>query len=203
MSQRESGYERKERDLYETPEWVTEALHNHLPRFQQFPSLIWEPAAASGKMVKVMQTWGHLVDFSDIEGCVNKVDFFECFSTRANAIITNPPYNQAVDFLEHALRLMQQNRGLVALLLRTDFDHAASRRAFFESSAFAKKVVLTKRIVWFENSKGSPSFNHAWFIWDWRHRGPPTIAYGPEMIDQPISEWDAMWSKPFSHPEMT
>ena len=26
MSQRESGYERKERDLYETPVWVTEAL---------------------------------------------------------------------------------------------------------------------------------------------------------------------------------
>jgi hypothetical protein len=31
MSQRESGYERKERDLYETPEWVTEALLPHLP----------------------------------------------------------------------------------------------------------------------------------------------------------------------------
>jgi hypothetical protein len=26
VSQRESGYERKERDLYETPAWVKEAL---------------------------------------------------------------------------------------------------------------------------------------------------------------------------------
>ena len=31
MSQRESGYERIDRDLYETPEWVTEALLPHLP----------------------------------------------------------------------------------------------------------------------------------------------------------------------------
>ena len=29
-------------------------------------------------------------------------------------------------------------------------------------------------------SKGkSPSFNHAWFIWDWTHEGAPVIAYGP------------------------
>jgi len=31
MSQRDSGYERKERDLYETPAWVTEAVIPHLP----------------------------------------------------------------------------------------------------------------------------------------------------------------------------
>ncbi len=69
--------------------------------------------------------------------------------------------------------------GLVGMLLRTDFDHAASRRALFECGAFAKKVVLRKRIRWFADSTGSPSFNHAWFIWDWQHQGPPTIGYGP------------------------
>jgi hypothetical protein len=42
---------------------------------------------------------------------------------------------------------------------------------------FAKKVVLTKRIRWFEDSNGSPSFNHCWMIWDRQHRGPPTLAY--------------------------
>ena len=47
MSQRESGYEHKERDLYETPEWVTEALLPHLPASCQ---IVWEPAAGSGRM---------------------------------------------------------------------------------------------------------------------------------------------------------
>jgi len=45
------------------------------------------------------------------------------------------------------------------MLLRTDFDHAASRRHLFVDCAmFAKKVVLTKRIRWFEDSNGSPAF---------------------------------------------
>jgi hypothetical protein len=64
------------------------------------------------------------------------------------------------------------------MLLRTDFDHAASRAHLFADSAmFAKKVVLTKRIRWFEDSNGSPSFNDCWMIWDRQHRGPPTLAY--------------------------
>jgi len=41
--------------------------------------------------------------------------------------------------------------------------------------------VLTRRIVWFVEADGkpkaSPSFNHAWFLWDWQHAGPPVIAY--------------------------
>jgi hypothetical protein len=66
---------------------------------------------------------------------------------------------------------------IVAMLLRTDFDHAASRAHLFASSpVLAKKVVLTKRIRWFEDSTGSPSY-HCWMIWDQEHRGPPTLAY--------------------------
>ena len=53
-------------------------------------------------------------------------------------------------------------RGLVAMLLRTDFDHAASRlHLFSKCPAFTRKVVLTKRIVWFDGPKAAPSFNHA------------------------------------------
>jgi len=48
MSQRDSGYQRKERDLYETPAWVTDALIPHLPTSD---CVVWEPAAGGGKMV--------------------------------------------------------------------------------------------------------------------------------------------------------
>jgi hypothetical protein len=65
-----------------------------------------------------------------------------------------------------------------AMLLRTDFDHAKTRRHLFgESTSFAKKLVLTKRIRWIEGSTGSPSFNHSWMIWDKQHYGAPSIAY--------------------------
>ncbi len=183
MSQRESGYERKERDLYETPEWVTEALLSHLPRR---PSKIWEPAMGSGKMARVFSAKGLGWVGSDIE---HGEDFLTEMvgpgsDEEPDSIITNPPYELGTEFCEHALRLMEPVNGLVAMLMRTDFDHAKSRSHLFrDCPAFAKKVVLTKRIMWFEPEPGakgkSPSFNHAWFIWDWRHEGAPTLAYGP------------------------
>jgi hypothetical protein len=33
--------------------------------------------------------------------------------------------------------------------------------------------------AWLQSGGKSPSFNHAWFIWDWMNDGPPTIGYGP------------------------
>ena len=171
MSQRDSGYERKERDTYETPAWVTEALLPHLRECR----IIWEPAAGSGKMSRVLKGFAGTVISSDIaEG----KDFLTGEGFDGDAIITNPPYELATEFIERALFLMASS-GLVAMLLRTDFDHAKSRQHLFQHPAFSKKLVLTKRIKWFEDSKGQPSFNHAWFVWDYRHKGSPTIAYGP------------------------
>ncbi len=177
MSQRDSGYERKERDLYETPAWVTEALLPHLPRPIKY---VWEPAAGGGKMVNALRGAGYEVLASDIDA---GDDFLKVkMAPPTEAIITNPPYAHAPEFVANAIRLMGPD-GMVAMLLRTDFDHAITRRELFGHSLhFAKKVVLTKRIQWFEDSKGSPSFNHAWFIWDWKHSGPPTLAYGPSAV---------------------
>lgn len=175
MSQRDSGYERKERDLYETPEWVTHALTNgHLRKFDT----VWEPACGSGKMVRALGVLDSEIIGTDIE---TGTDFLSEFSgpEGVDAIITNPPYVLAQQFIKCALDRMEPH-GVVAMLLRTDFDHAKTRSHLFaDHPAFAKKVVLTRRIKWFEDSKGSPSFNHAWFIWDWTHEGPPTLAYGP------------------------
>ena len=190
MSQRDSGYARKERDLYETPQWVTESLLPHIP---ERINCAWECAAGGWQMVNVLSR--HLVtygtdivsDESEFSSRSSGVDFLA--QTRLpqcapNAIITNPPYELATEFCEHALRLMEPVGGFVAMLLRTDFDHAKSRSHLFrDCPAFAKKLVLTKRIVWFEPEPGakgkSPSFNHAWFCWDWTHEGAPILAYGP------------------------
>ena len=170
MSQRDSGYERKERDLYETPAWVTRALLPHIPERIKH---VWEPACASGKMSGVLKE-----DFDVIETDISLgQDFLTCSRREVDAIITNPPYESAQEFIQRALGQVP----FTAMLLRTDFDHAKTRSFLFGGHAFfSKKVVLTKRIKWFEESKGQPSFNHAWFIWDWKHEGPPTLAYAPQ-----------------------
>jgi hypothetical protein len=172
MSERESGYERKALDQYETPSWVTLALVPHLPGIN---GVIWEPACGGGKMVAALRQAGFDVLGSDI---ADGVDFLHHLLPRSgiNPIITNPPYALAREFIERALHCGDVR--VVAMLLRTDFDHAATRAHLFAGSPmFAKKVVLTKRIRWFEDSSGSPSFNHCWMIWDRQHRGEPTLAY--------------------------
>jgi hypothetical protein len=104
-----------------------------------------------------------------------------------DAIITNPPYGdrgELIDrFIEAGLRRLVP-RGLLALLLPTDCDSAKRRAPYFRDCAeFDAKIVLTKRIVWFERSDGkreAPKENHAWYVWR-RARSPsaPSILYAP------------------------
>jgi hypothetical protein len=174
MSQRVSGYARKERDCYETPAWVTACLMPHIGKNLR----LWEPAAGNGNIVEALRGFGHEVVATDI---AKGGDFLMSIIPGAafNGIVTNPPYELAERFIMHALDLTKPH-GFVAMLLRTDFDHAKSRKTLFTEGPFWRKVVLTKRIRWFPDSTGSPSFNHAWFIWDWNEDGRmPTIAYEP------------------------
>ncbi len=172
MSQRDSGFLRKELDKYMTPPWVTDALLPHIPARIE---TIWEPACGTGKMSGVLKDAGFAVTCSDID---IGFDFLceppENFQ-RHDAIITNPPYDLALAFIDKAL----ERSDFVAMLLRTDYDHAKTRQRLFLDPRFSKKIVLTKRIKWFEDSKGQPSFNHAWFIFDAQHKGPPVLAYAP------------------------
>lgn len=169
MSQRPSGYERKQWDRYETPAWVTAALVPHLP---VGIATIWEPAAGSGKIIDALSKAGYSVSGSDITAGLD----FLMSRCECDAIVTNPPYGVAQRFIERAIGMV----GIVAMLLRADYDHAATRQHLFgKCTTFAKKLALTKRIVWFESPKAAPSFNHAWYIWDRHHLGPPVLAYGP------------------------
>jgi hypothetical protein len=171
MSQRNSGRARLAADRYETPAWVTEALLPHL----RPAHTIWEPAAGSGQMARVLESVAHVIASDIADG----QDLLTAAPVACCGIVTNPPYSQAVAFIERALALTAPD-GVVAMLLRCDFDHAKTRSHLFAGCpAFAKKIVLTKRVKWFADSNGQPSFNHAWFLWDHRHQGPPTLAYGP------------------------
>src|SRR5580765_6210105 len=185
MSQRKSGYKRQKLDDYQTREsWVTEALIPALPEhwWYQQPAVVWEPAAGEGFMVRALRGSGFKVFATDISR-LGKKDFLKLrkppgmLPRRIDAIITNPPYSHATEFIEHALKLAH-HRAFVCMLLRCDFDSAKSRQHLFGGcEQFACKLVLTKRINWFEHRIASPSFNHAWYIWDKAHRGSAEIKY--------------------------
>lgn len=183
MSQRNSEYARIERDAYETPPWVTRAVMPHLATALRMrrSAVVWEPCAGTGKMVRVLAEQFRVIatDIALHDGIQHVGDFRGWFAPpdHCDAIITNPPYRHASAMVDHALRLMCEVDGLVAMLLPVDWDSARGRsRLFADHPAWALKVVLTDRIVWVPKPDGSeaPSESHAWFVWDFRLSMPRT-----------------------------
>jgi hypothetical protein len=124
-------------------------------------------------MADALHRAGFAVVATDIAaGC----DFFAYTATHGfpRTVVTNPPFSKSRQFIEHALSLADT----VAMLLRIDYDSAVTRRHLFgDCGAFARKIDLLHRIVWFADSRGRPSDNHAWYLWNRAHRGPPALAY--------------------------
>lgn len=188
MSRRISGYERKANDFYETPAWVTSTLLRHCA----IAPVVLEPACGNGAIERVLLEAGHRVIAGDIEPGPRSSGAVEDFLSpdyevtdairEIGAIVTNPPFSRATEFAEMAIARMKRGAGMVALLLPCDWDHAAKRRHLFGGCAqFARKIVLTRRIRWMEGTPDDrgkqPMGNHAWYIWDWRHYGAPSLVY--------------------------
>jgi hypothetical protein len=194
MGKHEAGYARVARDLYPTRErWIVEALLAHV---QLAGVTAWEPATGHGDLVTALRDSGARVVASDIADYGFPLDALLDFTTGQvppapfEAIVTNPPggprNTTAEAFITTGLKHLTRGASLLALLLPVDFDSAGKRRAFFaECPAFAAKIVLTRRIVWFERSDGvraAPKENHAWFVWQWtafKTRTPPLVLYAP------------------------
>lgn len=195
MSTRTSGFERAGADFYPTPAWVVDALAEHV----NLNGLsVWEPACGKGDMVRALESAGANFIATDLHshGFEDQEAEFDFTSDGKppwgisfyDAIITNPPYGTqgrvATAFIERGLDRIGAG-GMLALLLPVDFDSAKTRAKFFgDCPDFAAKIVLRKRIAWFEPEPGQagPSANHAWFIWVRSHmRSPwcPVTLYAP------------------------
>jgi len=195
MGKHERSYLRVERDHYPTPAWVVAALAEYVNLNGRD---IWEPATGSGQMAEALKDAGAarvyctdivkydypldaLFDFTSIQ----RLNLAEPFD-----MITNPAFGPrgktAEAFIEAGLRRISRGE-ILALLLPADFDSAKTRARFFSAcAAFLAKIVLTRRIVWFNRSDGereAPKENHAWFVWSQpdvlRIRKQPIILYAP------------------------
>ena len=184
MSQRVSGYARQPDEAYDTPAPPVRALAPFLR--ERGAAHLWDPAAGAGNMVRTLRAEGFTVTGTT-------TDFFTTLvPTGVDAICCNPPFGfngrLAVRFIEHAITTSVP---IVAMLLRVDFDSGKTRTHLFRDNPYwAHKIVLLDRIVWFEREGGAePSENHAWYVFDKRHHGPPTIAYaGNGKLKSPFDE---------------
>ena len=186
-----SGYDRRADDRYWTHPRVTETL---LARLRLPPGVVWEPASGRGDIVVVLRRCGYETIGTDVRAYsdvlvddIGIMDFLDAATLPAgvSTILTNPPFKKVLirRFIEHSLALMEPSRGMVVMLLRNEWDSASTRRGLFQHEAFAGKFVLTWRPRWDwwerEKPKASPRHNYSWFVWNWRHKGRPTISYLP------------------------
>jgi hypothetical protein len=169
-------------DLYETPPVAVEALL----RVESLPHRIWEPACGRGAIVNVLRAHGHEVVATDLVDYglpitppgYYGVDFL--IERRApegtQAIITNPPFKLANEFVGHALELCPR----VVMLLRLAFYESERRTPILENRGLARVHVFRKRLPMmhrdgWEGRKGNSGMAFAWFVWIRDHRGPPTL----------------------------
>jgi hypothetical protein len=92
-------------DLYETPRCAVDALL----RVEALPHFLWEPAAGRGAIVNVLREAGHrvlasdLVDYGDPTHFSGRDFLLEHKAPEhCEAVITNPPFRLAQQFVEHA-----------------------------------------------------------------------------------------------------
>jgi hypothetical protein len=166
-------------DLYETPQVAVHALL----KVERLPLHIWEPACGPGAIVQVLRDAGHKVHATDLidYGCADSeagVDFL--MEPRApadvEAIITNPPFKLAAEFVVRALELCP----LAIMLLRLAFLESARRSAILDRGQLARIHVFRNRLPMMHRSgwsgpTASSSMAFAWFVFDRNHDGPTTL----------------------------
>jgi hypothetical protein len=201
MGKHEKGYARVERDLYPTPRWVIEALAEHVDLTGR---VIWEFAAGKGQMAEALKAVGaarvYCTDITDYGYPLDEI--FDFTSTQEpklggdHDLITNSPFGPrgklAEAFIEAGLR-RQPRGGILALLLPIDFDSAKTRSHLFaDCPHFIAKIVLRKRINWFERKDGkreAPKENHCWCRWQrslLRIHRTPVILYSPAAVESEL-----------------
>jgi hypothetical protein len=168
-------------DLYQTP---PEAVHALLS-VESFVGTIWEPACGPGSIVNVLRTAGHRVHATDIldyglADSESGVDFLLEWQTpgfHIGAIVTNPPFKLAGQFVSHALTLGVPK---IAMLLRLAFLESERRRAILDGGLLARVHVFRNRLPMmhrdgWDGPQASSAMAFAWFVWDLRHKGPTEL----------------------------
>lgn len=161
------GRKRRKDDFYPTPPEATEALIRAVPHLAG--QRIWENACGDGAIARVLESHGCKVVGTDLvyrgygQGGVN---FLSDARPRARVIITNPPFNRAQEFIEHAMRMHIEE---MWMLLKTSYFQAARRQSLKARFCPTHKLELSWRLDC--TGEENPTMEFAWFGWRRDHSG--------------------------------
>ena len=163
---------RADNDYYSTdPQAI-----DYLLKYENFNENIWECACGSGKLSERLKENGFNVRSTDLiyrgYGEMESVDFLQQKEAFDGDIITNPPYNLALDFVQKALELSKRK---VAMFMRIQFLESKKRYVeLFKECPPKKVLVFVKRMKCYPRDSDtlkSSAICFCWIIWDKDYEG--------------------------------
>jgi hypothetical protein len=180
ISDTKAALAERKNDLYESPPEAVRALL----KAEALPPVVWEPACGPGSIVRVLRAAGHQVyatDLVDYDSRDQDNAGWDFLSERqmpigTQAIVTNPPFKNAAEFVVHALELCPR----VVMLLRLAFLESTKRTPILDGGHLARVHVFRNRLPMmhrdgWEGPKVSNPTAFAWFVWDRNHSGPTEL----------------------------
>jgi hypothetical protein len=168
VSSTNRGSERRTDDAYMTPPWCVRRLLD-VWRPRGTSGILVEPAVGTGNIARTIGT----EQFAWLTYDVREVpavgerhvtgDFLAatCYGTDAEAVVTNPPYCLAEEFIRHSRSLFP--RADLVFLLRIAFLASASRLPLWQAVGTPDVYVLPNRPSF--TGSGTDSADYAWFVW--------------------------------------
>lgn len=157
--------DREENDFYATAPKAVEKLLEK----ETFSKDVYECACGQGHISKVLKEHGYNVHSSDLinRGYGEVLNFFQIDKIDGD-IITNPPYKLAIEFVYHALEIVNEGNK-VAFLLKIQFLESEQRRKLFNQYPPKYVYVFSNRVICAKNGEfekyTSSAICYAWFIW--------------------------------------
>lgn len=173
--------ERAKQDYYATNPAAIEYL---LSGGAKLSHNLWECACGEGHLSKKLESLGYNVistDLIDRGYGIGGVDFLKQEEVFAGDIITNPPFNQGLEFVQHALSLVN-NGNKVFMFLKLCFLEGQKRRKLFDTKQLRCVYVSSKRMGCANNGefgkyKASSAIAYAWFEFEKGYSGDPIIKW--------------------------
>lgn len=160
---------RHEDDFYATPAWCTEALIQAAPAIGSCGSVL-DPCCGDGAILDVFSTKTYGIEINEgraatamLKGhAVRQDDALAANWPTADAIITNPPFFLAMEFLQKAIARAWETEAYVAFLLRLNWLGSKKRKEFHQKHP-ADLYIMSRRPSFIGGA--TDSIEYAWYTY--------------------------------------
>ena len=170
--------DRHKEDFYATEAKATKLLCD----VEQFNNKILEPCCGQGHMSEVLKSNGYSVTSYDLvdRGYGDIKDFFSLTHWDGD-IITNPPYKNVLNYVKHAIDIVDDG-AKVAMLLKVLFLEGKERGKYMLENPPKYIYVFSGRIKCaingdFDAINNGGALAFAWFVWEKGFKGEPKVRW--------------------------